>query len=58
MSSQQLVELAIHSGCEVIDYGSHFYVRKSVDVSVSVTIPNVAYLAAQLVAKIRAVLGL
>ncbi|MFR4354345.1 MAG: hypothetical protein ACLT21_06590 [Oscillospiraceae bacterium] len=58
MSSQEIISLAINAGCEVIDYGDHYCVKKHLDINVVVTIPKVTHLIAQLVEKVKATLGL
>lgn len=58
MDSQEIISIAVNSGCEVTDYGDHYCVRKKLDINVVVTIPKATYLAAKLVEKIRAALGL
>lgn len=58
MKPQELISLAIRSGCEVIEYDDHFCIRKSLDVNVIVTVPKVAHLVTQLVEKIKNTLGL
>lgn len=58
MDSQQIVDLAIKAGCEVIDYGDYFCIKREVEVSLVITLPNVVNLAAKLVEKIKELLGL
>lgn len=58
MSSQEIISIAVNAGCEVIDYGDHYCIRKNLDVSVVVIIPKVTHLIAQLVEKVKAVLEL
>ena len=58
LSSQEFISVAVSAGCEVVDYGDHVCVKSSVDVHVMVTIPKVSYLAARLLEKAKAVLGL
>lgn len=58
MSSQEIISIAVNAGCEVIDYGDHYCIRKNLDVSVVVIIPKVTHLIAQLVEKVKTVLEL
>lgn len=58
MSSQQIVDLAISAGCDVVDYGDHYCIKRVVEVTVVVTLPNVSNLATLLVEKIKALLNL
>lgn len=58
MTPQELVSIAVEAGCEVIEYEDHFCIRKTLNVSVVVTIPKVKLLVAQLVDKIKSALGL
>ena len=53
MCSEELVCLAIDAGCEVFDYDSHFCIKRTFSVTVTVTIPNVSYLVAELVEKVK-----
>ena len=58
MQTQQLISMSINAGCEIVEYDTHYCVRKNVDVSIVVTIPKAAYLVMQLVEKIKTTLGL
>lgn len=58
MSSQQVVDLAIKAGCDVVDYGDHYCIKRAVEVSLVITMPNVTNLAAKLVEKIKELLNL
>lgn len=58
MSSQEIISIAVKAGCEVIDYGDHYCVRKKLDVNIVVTIPKMTYLVAQLIEKVKTTLGL
>lgn len=58
MTPQELISVAVKTGCEVIEYEGHFCVRKTLDIDIVVTIPKVTVLVAQLVEKIKSVLEL
>lgn len=58
MKPEELIKIAISSGCEVVEYDSHYCVRKNVEISVIVTIPKVSQLVIQLVDRIKEMLGL
>jgi hypothetical protein len=58
MSTQEIISVAASSGCEVIEYGDYYCVRRELDITVVVTIPKAKHLIAQLVEKIKATLGL
>lgn len=58
MTPQELVSIAVKAGYEVVEYEEHFCVRKTLDISVVVTVPKVKLLVAQLVDKIKSALGL
>lgn len=58
MSSQEIITLAVNAGCEVIDYGDHYCIKKNLEINIVVTVPKVTHLIAQLVEKVKAILGL
>ncbi len=53
MKPEELIKIAISSGYEVVEYDSHYCVRKNVEISVIVTIPKVPQLVIQLVDRIK-----
>ena len=58
MNTQQVVDLAVQAGCEVIDYGDHYCIKQTVEVSLVITVPNVTHLAVKVVEKIKELLCL
>lgn len=58
MSSHEIITLAVNAGCEVIDYGDHYCIKKNLEINIVVTIPKVTHLIAQLAEKVKAILGL
>lgn len=58
MNSQDLISIAVSAGCEIVEYDTHYCVRRNVDVTIVVTIPKVTHLVMQLAEKIKTTLGL
>ena len=58
MDSQEIITLAVNAGYEVVEYNDHYCIKKNLEINVVVTIPKVTRLIAQLVEKVKAILGL
>lgn len=58
METQKLISIATEAGYEVVEYPGLYCVRGNVNLEVTVLIPMVPYIVKQLVAKIKAILGL
>lgn len=57
MNTQDLIRLACNAGCEVVEYEHYYCVKRTIEISVTVTIPKVRELLAELIKKIRELLG-
>lgn len=58
MTTNQFLSLAVKAGVEIEEYETHYCLKKSVEVRVVVTLPKVTYIAAMLLEKLKAILGL
>ena len=58
MQSEKIVELAIKAGCKVDEYENHYFISKSMEISVKLVIPKATYLLQQIVKFIIGQLGL
>lgn len=58
MTSQELISIAVSAGCEIVEYDTHYCVRRNVDIAIVVTVPKVTNLVMQLVERIKDTLGL
>lgn len=57
MNTQDLIRVACNAGCEVVEYENHYCVKRTFEISVTVTIPKAKELLVELVEKIRELLG-